>query len=265
MDGIEGVEYLIASGISMAAMSFSSSKMADRSTRRKKSKKQTVVYTLFYHIYILIYKFLYIYIDYLLILVFKTMFQNHNPFRDTKPNRLTNCGKVPLRRPCCRSWTPEACAPGHMAGTPMFFFPCFGNPEVRQRFFFFKIYEVISLKTGGILGKEKDDKRSNFFVQLSETPPDLSLRSKRWPRGVKWGERMVLYMGVPKNRGKTPNWMVKIMENCKNPIKMDDLGVPLFSETPTSFLLKLQVWLIEELNFCWRKGGIGNLTFGLKF
>ena len=31
----------------------------------------------------------------------------------------------------------------------------------------------------------------------------------------------------PKYRG-TPKWMVKIMEN---PIKMDDLGVPLFSET----------------------------------
>ena len=37
-------------------------------------------------------------------------------------------------------------------------------------------------------------------------------------------------MGVSKNRG-TPKWMVKIMEN---PIKMDDLGVPLFLETPTS-------------------------------
>ena len=35
-------------------------------------------------------------------------------------------------------------------------------------------------------------------------------------------------MGVSKNRG-TPKWMVKIMEN---PIKMDDLGVPLFLETP---------------------------------
>ena len=31
-------------------------------------------------------------------------------------------------------------------------------------------------------------------------------------------------MGVSKNRG-TQKWMVKIMEN---PIKMDDLGVPLF-------------------------------------
>ena len=35
-------------------------------------------------------------------------------------------------------------------------------------------------------------------------------------------------MGVSKNRG-TPKWMVKIMEK---PIQMDDLGVPLFSETP---------------------------------
>ena len=37
-------------------------------------------------------------------------------------------------------------------------------------------------------------------------------------------------MGVFKNRG-TPKWMVRIMEN---PIKMDDLGVPLFSETSMS-------------------------------
>ena len=36
------------------------------------------------------------------------------------------------------------------------------------------------------------------------------------------------YMGVSKNSG-TPKWMVKIIEN---PIKMDDLGVPLFLEIP---------------------------------
>ena len=35
-------------------------------------------------------------------------------------------------------------------------------------------------------------------------------------------------MGVSKNRG-IPKWMVKRMEN---PIKMDDLGVPLYLETP---------------------------------
>ena len=38
-------------------------------------------------------------------------------------------------------------------------------------------------------------------------------------------------MGVSKNRGTT-KWMVFIMEN---PIKMDDLGVPLFLETPIWF------------------------------
>ena len=35
-------------------------------------------------------------------------------------------------------------------------------------------------------------------------------------------------VGVSKTRG-TPKWMVYFMEN---PIKMDDLGVPLFLETP---------------------------------
>ena len=35
--------------------------------------------------------------------------------------------------------------------------------------------------------------------------------------------------GEPKIGGKNPKWMVKIMEN---PIKMDDLGVPLILETP---------------------------------
>ena len=39
-----------------------------------------------------------------------------------------------------------------------------------------------------------------------------------------------------KNRD-TPKWMVKIMEN---PLKMDDLGVPLFSET--SIYNYRQIW-----------------------
>ena len=41
-------------------------------------------------------------------------------------------------------------------------------------------------------------------------------------------------MGVePRIGGKPPELMIYCMEN---PIKMDDLGVPLFLETPTSFL-----------------------------
>ena len=42
------------------------------------------------------------------------------------------------------------------------------------------------------------------------------------------GLRIIIQMGVSKNSG-TPKWMAKIMEN---PIRMDDLGVPLFLETP---------------------------------
>ena len=43
---------------------------------------------------------------------------------------------------------------------------------------------------------------------------------------LKW--LLLFHMGVSKNSG-TPKWMVDFMEN---PIKMDDLGVPLFLETP---------------------------------
>ena len=49
-----------------------------------------------------------------------------------------------------------------------------------------------------------------------------------------------IHMGVSKNRG-IPKWMVKIMET---PIKMDDLGVPLFLETPTWFFAIIG-------GFCW--------------
>ena len=53
--------------------------------------------------------------------------------------------------------------------------------------------------------------------------------------GITWERAIaapVPYLGVePKIGGKsTPKWMVKIM--VENPIKMDDLGVPLFLETP---------------------------------
>ena len=59
-------------------------------------------------------------------------------------------------------------------------------------------------------------------------------------------------MGVSKNRG-IPKWMVKIMET---PIKMDDLGVPLFSEIsihvthgdPCMVSLYLHEWLIFMVN-----------------
>ena len=46
----------------------------------------------------------------------------------------------------------------------------------------------------------------------------------------------------PKNRGKTPKWMVKIMG--KHPMKIHDLGVPLFLETPIC-LQCFFFWMID--------------------
>ena len=89
-----------------------------------------------------------------------------------------------------------------------------------------------------------------FFGRNHALIPSVSFplqREKNWCtwRLVRWLERLLprqwtlgkklhhtnsdvyIYMLVSKNRG-TPKWMVKIMEN---PIKVDDLGVPLFSET----------------------------------
>ena len=52
-------------------------------------------------------------------------------------------------------------------------------------------------------------------------------------------------MDVSKNRG-TPKWLVKIMEN---PIKMDDLGVPLFLETPI-YIYTLHIFTYAMLPLC---------------
>ena len=57
------------------------------------------------------------------------------------------------------------------------------------------------------------------------------------------------YVGVSKNRG-TPKWMVKKMEN---PVEMDDLGVPLCSETS---MFRVGVPSFRE--------GIGNAWFWRK-
>ena len=51
------------------------------------------------------------------------------------------------------------------------------------------------------------------------------------------------HMGVSINGG-TPKWMVKIMEN---PIKIDDLGVPPFKETPIcSNVFSSKPWKPQE-------------------
>ena len=47
-------------------------------------------------------------------------------------------------------------------------------------------------------------------------------------------------MDVSKNRETPPKWMVQIMEN---PIKIDDLGVPLFLETPIYFRMCIYTYI----------------------
>jgi len=57
--------------------------------------------------------------------------------------------------------------------------------------------------------------------------PAMNRLGKGKPVG--WGKKMLPRDGwKSKNRG-TPKWMEFLVEN---PIKMDDLGVPPFSETP---------------------------------
>ena len=46
------------------------------------------------------------------------------------------------------------------------------------------------------------------------------------------GFYMILYVGVSKNSGKTPKMDGENNGKPENPIKMDDLGVPLCLETP---------------------------------
>ena len=58
----------------------------------------------------------------------------------------------------------------------------------------------------------------------------MAIYGRVWPSRLLGGST---YLGVSKNSG-TPKWMVKIMEY---PIKMDDLGVPLFSETSIIYVL----------------------------
>ncbi len=79
-----------------------------------------------------------------------------------------------------------------------------------------------------------------------------SMMSWRWAPGNDADSK--LHMGVePKIGGKPPKWMVKIREN---PIRIDDLGVPLFLETPIwgwclHHLSNLLYYFITSVNDQW--------------
>ena len=80
-------------------------------------------------------------------------------------------------------------------------------------------------------------------------PPSL----KRWQTATFY-EEVWTYMGVSKNRGGPPKWMVKIMEN---PIEMDDLGgkPTIFGNTP----LNSQETLLEDHGGFFFKDSTGSL------
>ena len=85
-------------------------------------------------------------------------------------------------------------------------------------------------------------------IQLRKVPFfHQNLQPWNEPRSLGGGGRWNLDMGVSQNRG-TPKWMVKAMEN---PIKMDDLGVPLFSETPISHVPPLWFRIVLSQHIPW--------------
>ena len=82
---------------------------------------------------------------------------------------------------------------------------------------------------------EFQERAPELLPQRQWRPPSHQRRLRPQPLpllSVSVARARDLHLGVSKKRG-TPNWMVKIMEN---PIKMDDLGIPLFLETPICFL-----------------------------
>ena len=67
-------------------------------------------------------------------------------------------------------------------------------------------------------------------------------------------------MGVSKNRGPQNGWFI-----METPIKMDDLGVPLFLETPKCCLAALKIRLIIWEAKIFFKHGIHYISTGAGF
>ena len=82
--------------------------------------------------------------------------------------------------------------------------------------------------------------------------PVMFWANKDWePLDADGRKKAQEYGCQPKNRVvNPPKWMVKIMEN---PIKMDDLGVPLFLEAPIFSLQKVAFHGDESHNSPWKR------------
>ena len=87
---------------------------------------------------------------------------------------------------------------------------------------------ILCIPSGCVGGCLIPKKRRMLFMSTNRLTASQSFD---WHGAQRMCARLVVEL--PRNlrvpSGCFPKWMVKIMEN---PIQMDDLGVPLFSETP---------------------------------
>ena len=107
---------------------------------------------------------------------------------------------------------------GKWGGDPKYLYTSPGMIDLLEGLFFFRagLHEI----SGFLAGDQTMQMHGDENQRVVEKNSALFRLVISWL----WEQ----YMGVSKIRG-TPKWMVKIMEN---PIRMDDLGVPPFLETP---------------------------------
>ena len=109
-------------------------------------------------------------------------------------------------------------------GVPLFF----GNTH---------IILIVALPNNTVSAKHKLAARKSCEPSSFQSLQAVQLSFQQ--NGLKiWVQHTPHYGVFPKIMG-TPKWMVKIMEN---PIKWDDLGVPLFSKTSISLMYYLKIW-----------------------
>ena len=82
-----------------------------------------------------------------------------------------------------------------------------------------------------------------LFVRLQKIQAKVERRGRfgyRATETVCGGENPICHMGVSKNREPQNGWFI-----MENPIKMDDLGVPLFLNGPCRYIFAhMNSWLI---------------------
>ena len=112
--------------------------------------------------------------------------------------------------------------------------PLFSRKSPIDFFFVVDYWKIIFAPTSGDRGyvSFREGNKMKAFILDGYLPPKFNIAPGKMMGKEDYIQLFRGYMGVSKNSG-TPKWVV-IMEN---PMKLDDLGVPLFLETP--FYVKL--------------------------